>query len=222
MYLSVIDQTNILTDSAFYHGSEVLTNQSCTFNQKLFVFSLQLYDSVPLVRHLPLPFNKAFKNMEVKLEPQLMHEVRLLTECLIIGLSCLFQTFLSISTRFVNEHKESRIPGEPRDFVDCYLDELDKVWKHNWLSGLNITSNCYCIFFSFPEKRWFIFFRGPTQEDQLWSVSWWDRHCVQHPPDWVSVPHKLSSYTRYASAWKTYFTVIKYFNNLLFSLKFQH
>ncbi|XP_037539267.1 cytochrome P450 2F2-like [Nematolebias whitei] len=66
-----------------------------------------LYDSVPLVRHLPLPFNKAFENME---------------------------TFLSISTRFVNEHKESRIPGEPRDFVDCYLDELDKKREDSFFS----------------------------------------------------------------------------------------
>uniref|UniRef100_A0A3Q2ZKZ7 Cytochrome P450 2F2-like n=1 Tax=Kryptolebias marmoratus TaxID=37003 RepID=A0A3Q2ZKZ7_KRYMA len=56
-----------------------------------------LYDSVPSVRRLPLPFNKAFKNMEVIL-----------------------------SARFVSEHKKSRIPGKPRDFVDCYLDELDK------------------------------------------------------------------------------------------------
>ncbi|KAM4733442.1 cytochrome P450 2F3-like [Anableps anableps] len=58
-----------------------------------------LYDSIPLIRPLPLPFNKAFKNME---------------------------TFLSISRRLVNEHKKNRVQGEPRDFVDCYLDELEK------------------------------------------------------------------------------------------------
>ncbi len=27
----------------------------------------------------------------------------------------------------LNEHKTTRVPGEPRDFIDCYLDELDKV-----------------------------------------------------------------------------------------------
>uniref|UniRef100_A0A7N6BI03 Cytochrome P450, family 2, subfamily X, polypeptide 9 n=1 Tax=Anabas testudineus TaxID=64144 RepID=A0A7N6BI03_ANATE len=26
----------------------------------------------------------------------------------------------------LNEHKKTRVAGEPRDFVDCYLDELDK------------------------------------------------------------------------------------------------
>uniref|UniRef100_A0A7N6ABY9 Cytochrome P450, family 2, subfamily X, polypeptide 9 n=1 Tax=Anabas testudineus TaxID=64144 RepID=A0A7N6ABY9_ANATE len=55
-----------------------------------------LYDSVPIVRKLPLPFTKAFKNAE------------------------------SLANRLVTEHKKTRVPGEPRDFVDCYLDELDK------------------------------------------------------------------------------------------------
>jgi len=27
--------------------------------------SFQLYDSLPIIRHLPLPFRKAFKNAEV-------------------------------------------------------------------------------------------------------------------------------------------------------------
>ncbi|XP_061578227.1 cytochrome P450 2F2-like [Cololabis saira] len=58
-----------------------------------------LYDSIPLIRNWPLPFRKAFKNAE---------------------------TCQSIAIRLVNEHKKTRVPGEPRDFVDCYLDELDQ------------------------------------------------------------------------------------------------
>ncbi|KAF6718865.1 Cytochrome P450 2J6 [Oryzias melastigma] len=58
-----------------------------------------MYDAFPWIRSLPLPFSKAFRNME---------------------------TFLNISKRLVNEHKMSRVPGEPRDFVDSYLDELEK------------------------------------------------------------------------------------------------
>ncbi|XP_054907227.1 cytochrome P450 2D17-like isoform X2 [Poeciliopsis prolifica] len=57
-----------------------------------------LYDSIPLIRHLPLPFNKAFEDMEI---------------------------FLSHASCLVNEHKKTRVSGEPRDFVDCYLDELE-------------------------------------------------------------------------------------------------
>ncbi|CAB1313563.1 unnamed protein product [Coregonus sp. 'balchen'] len=31
-----------------------------------------------------------------------------------------------MSLGLVTQHKETRIPGEPRDFIDCYLDELEK------------------------------------------------------------------------------------------------
>ncbi|KAM9376111.1 cytochrome P450 2F2-like [Pholidichthys leucotaenia] len=58
-----------------------------------------LYDSFPLIRHLPLPFVKAFVYRE---------------------------NYKNISSRLVREHKETRVPGEPRDFIDCYLDEIDK------------------------------------------------------------------------------------------------
>ncbi|XP_062245745.1 cytochrome P450 2B1-like isoform X2 [Platichthys flesus] len=58
-----------------------------------------LYDSFPLIRKLPLPFSKAFEN---------------------------FKTAVKFSREFLDEHKKTRDPGAPRDFVDCYLDELDK------------------------------------------------------------------------------------------------
>ncbi|XP_028305283.1 cytochrome P450 2F2-like [Gouania willdenowi] len=58
-----------------------------------------LYDSLPIIRSLPLPFKKAFKNAEIV--QALVHSI-------------------------LAEHKETRVPGEPRDFLDCYLDEMDK------------------------------------------------------------------------------------------------
>ncbi|XP_030587501.1 cytochrome P450 2F2-like [Archocentrus centrarchus] len=58
-----------------------------------------LYDALPLIHYLPLPFRKAFKNAET-------------LENLVLG--------------FMREHKRTRVPGEPRDFIDCYLDELEK------------------------------------------------------------------------------------------------
>uniref|UniRef100_A0A669BQL3 Cytochrome P450 2F2 n=1 Tax=Oreochromis niloticus TaxID=8128 RepID=A0A669BQL3_ORENI len=58
-----------------------------------------LYDSFPLIRYLPLPFMKAFKNAE---------------------------TVENLVNEFIREHKKTRVPGDPRDFVDCYLDELEK------------------------------------------------------------------------------------------------
>lgn len=55
----------------------------------------------------------------------------------------------------VNEHKKTRVPGEPRDFVDCYLDELDQKGEESsfseeqlirhtfdlYLAGTDTTSN---------------------------------------------------------------------------------
>ncbi|XP_062375522.1 cytochrome P450 2F2-like [Sardina pilchardus] len=58
-----------------------------------------IYDSVPLARSLPLPFKKAFDNCATAKE---------------------------LCINLVEEHKKTRVPGEPRHFLDCYLDELEK------------------------------------------------------------------------------------------------
>ncbi|CAL8259989.1 unnamed protein product [Merluccius merluccius] len=58
-----------------------------------------LYDTIPMIRRLPLPFRKCFKNVR---------------RCQELGNSLL------------KEHLESRRPGQTRDFLDCYLEELDK------------------------------------------------------------------------------------------------
>ncbi|XP_017294468.1 cytochrome P450 2F2 [Kryptolebias marmoratus] len=94
-----------------------------------------VYDSVPFVSYLPLPFKKAFRNMEM---------------------------FMEFSIRVVKEHKKSRVPGEPRDFVDCYLDELDKQDKQDstfsedqlksmnfdlYIAGTDTTSNTLLVGF---------------------------------------------------------------------------
>ncbi|XP_047424379.1 cytochrome P450 2F2-like [Mugil cephalus] len=57
-----------------------------------------LYDSVPMIRKLPLPFMKAFRNIE---------------------------TCKNLVSHLISEHKATRVPRQPRDFLDCYLDELD-------------------------------------------------------------------------------------------------
>ncbi|XP_048114637.1 cytochrome P450 2D14-like isoform X3 [Alosa alosa] len=58
-----------------------------------------IYDTLPMLRSLPLPFQKVFKNYDA----------------------------LKKHTRgIVAEHKQTRVPGEPRDVIDCYLDEMEK------------------------------------------------------------------------------------------------
>uniref|UniRef100_A0A8C5H443 Uncharacterized protein n=1 Tax=Gouania willdenowi TaxID=441366 RepID=A0A8C5H443_GOUWI len=61
-----------------------------------------LYNSFPLIRKLPLPFKNAFKN---------------------------YQTMKDLVNPLLKEHKESRTPGEPRDLIDCNLDEMEKVYS---------------------------------------------------------------------------------------------
>ncbi|KAL7862584.1 hypothetical protein SRHO_G00115680 [Serrasalmus rhombeus] len=59
-----------------------------------------IYDTLPMVRNLPLPFKKALDNAE-KLK--------------------------QMAAKMINKHKTTRVLGEPRNFVDCYLDKLDTM-----------------------------------------------------------------------------------------------
>uniref|UniRef100_A0AAQ6IA54 Cytochrome P450, family 2, subfamily X, polypeptide 9 n=1 Tax=Anabas testudineus TaxID=64144 RepID=A0AAQ6IA54_ANATE len=58
-----------------------------------------IYDSMPMLRNLPLPFQRAFK---------------------------LFTTAREKHAEILAEDKKTRVPGKPRHFMDCYLDELEK------------------------------------------------------------------------------------------------
>ncbi|XP_061101865.1 cytochrome P450 2F2-like [Conger conger] len=58
-----------------------------------------IYEMLPLLRYLPLPFQKVFQNMNM-IRKSLADQV--------------------------SQHKESRVPGEPRDLINCYLDEMEK------------------------------------------------------------------------------------------------
>uniref|UniRef100_A0A8C1VXH5 Uncharacterized protein n=1 Tax=Cyprinus carpio TaxID=7962 RepID=A0A8C1VXH5_CYPCA len=58
-----------------------------------------LYEIAPVLRIFPLPFCKAF---------QYYGEIK------------------NHILKVVDEHKKSRVTGEPRDLIDCYLEELEK------------------------------------------------------------------------------------------------
>ncbi|CAL9695198.1 unnamed protein product [Knipowitschia caucasica] len=58
-----------------------------------------IYDSFHCVRNLPLPFNKGFEILK--------------------GLT-------GMTSSIINDQQKSRVPGQPRNFVECYLDELEK------------------------------------------------------------------------------------------------
>ncbi|KAI4884382.1 hypothetical protein NFI96_011229 [Prochilodus magdalenae] len=59
-----------------------------------------IYDTLPMVRSLPLPFKKALSNTK---------------------------SLKQMAAKMISKHKTTRVPGEPKSFVDCYLDEIDRV-----------------------------------------------------------------------------------------------
>ncbi|KAI2662413.1 Cytochrome P450 2J2 [Labeo rohita] len=58
-----------------------------------------LYEIAPVLRIFPLPFRKAFQY---------------------------FGVINNHILKVVDEHKKSRVTGEPRDLIDCYLEEMEK------------------------------------------------------------------------------------------------
>ncbi|KAI4882323.1 hypothetical protein NFI96_017496, partial [Prochilodus magdalenae] len=94
--------TSLLFGTRYGYDDEVLSFIVNSFKEnarKANSAWAMIYDSFPFLRHLPLPFRKVFENYEA-----LKHHTR----------------------GIVAEHKKTRIPGEPRDVVDCYLDEMEK------------------------------------------------------------------------------------------------
>ncbi len=75
-------------------------------------FKLQLYEIAPVLRNFPLPFCKAFQY---------------------------FEGIKNHILKVVDEHKKSRVTGEPRDLIDSYLEEMEKV-RHT-------ISICLCVIY---------------------------------------------------------------------------
>ncbi|XP_024912068.1 cytochrome P450 2B6-like [Cynoglossus semilaevis] len=59
-----------------------------------------------------------------------------------------FQTVHDLVSALVNQHKKIRVPGEPKDYVDCYLDELDKVDKGSEFSEDFLKGNLLDLHFA--------------------------------------------------------------------------
>ncbi|CAN9499491.1 unnamed protein product [Ophioblennius macclurei] len=79
----------------------------------------RMYDAFPFIRNLPLPFQKGRQNTE---------------------------RILSLLGKLMTEHKKTRVPGEPRHFVDCYLDEMDKRVNNSVFSDEELIMTAYNLF----------------------------------------------------------------------------
>ncbi|KAJ8336614.1 hypothetical protein SKAU_G00378340 [Synaphobranchus kaupii] len=92
----------VLFGTRFKHEDEFLQLNIRLFEENAKIFNgpwAMIYDMLPLLRHLPLPFQKVFQNGN-KMRKSLGEQV--------------------------SQHKKSRVPGEPRGLTDCYLDEMEK------------------------------------------------------------------------------------------------
>ncbi|XP_072290785.1 cytochrome P450 2F3-like [Eucyclogobius newberryi] len=111
----------VLFNKRYEHHEEfmiTLVNSFCEITKIINGPWAFLYDSFHWVRHLPLPFNKAFEALK---------------------------RLKNMTIPVINEHKKSRVPGEPRDFVDCYLDELDKRGTDSSFCINELLMNCLVL-----------------------------------------------------------------------------
>ncbi|XP_078525445.1 cytochrome P450 2J2-like isoform X2 [Lissotriton helveticus] len=83
----------------------------------------QIYNAIPLVRRLPLPHQTILKNAE---------------------------TVDAFLRSIQEEHKKTFIPGKPRDYIDCYLEEMEKQQQRHGgetvFDDENLTACLYDLF----------------------------------------------------------------------------
>uniref|UniRef100_A0A8C9TXG0 Cytochrome P450, family 2, subfamily X, polypeptide 7 n=1 Tax=Scleropages formosus TaxID=113540 RepID=A0A8C9TXG0_SCLFO len=93
---------SIVFGTRYDHNDEFLLHIINTFREITKMINgpwAMIYDTLRFLRIFPLPFMKVFQNVE------------------------LMKTIVSDQT---TQHKKTRVPGEPRDCIDCYLDEMEK------------------------------------------------------------------------------------------------
>ncbi|KAF5891126.1 cytochrome P450 2D3-like, partial [Clarias magur] len=92
----------VLISTRYEYGDKTLTEYVRVFKENARIINGpwgMIYDAIPAARYLPLPFKKAFSNTKILKQR---------------------------TVNMLNKHNTTRVPGQPRDFVDCYLDEIDK------------------------------------------------------------------------------------------------
>ncbi|XP_055006933.1 cytochrome P450 2F2-like [Boleophthalmus pectinirostris] len=161
----------LLFNNRYEHGEEFITtivNSLCEIIKMNNGPWALIHESFPWVRCLPLPFTNAFEAIEV-------------LKKLIIPV--------------IEEHKKDRVPGEPRDFVDSYLDELEKVYNDGssfsseellmyclllYMAGTDTTANTLLFGFLYLMNRPHIQERCQEEIDRVLEgkdfVTFEDRH----------------------------------------------
>uniref|UniRef100_A0A8C9V5R9 Cytochrome P450, family 2, subfamily X, polypeptide 7 n=1 Tax=Scleropages formosus TaxID=113540 RepID=A0A8C9V5R9_SCLFO len=93
---------SILFGNRYEHDDEFLQRLLKIFREITTMVNgpwTMLYDTLPFLKYFQLPFKKTFENMEI---------------------------LKKIAADQIAQHKSTQVPEEPRDFIDCYLDEMEK------------------------------------------------------------------------------------------------
>ncbi|KAM5138870.1 cytochrome P450 2J6-like [Mantella aurantiaca] len=81
-------------------------------------FWAQLYNAFGFIKHLPLPHEKIFRNVK---------------------------TVFAFLGNVLEEHRRTRVPGEPRDYIDYYLEELDMEQENGHNSTFDAENLFTCV-----------------------------------------------------------------------------
>ncbi|KAJ0061253.1 hypothetical protein NL108_013924 [Boleophthalmus pectinirostris] len=161
----------VLFNKRYEHDEEfirTIVTSLCEINKTINGPWALLHDSFHWVRCLPLPFTKAFEAM---------------------------QRVKNMIIPVIEEHKKNRVPGEPRDLVDSYLDELEKRGNEGssfsseellmycmllYMAGTDTTSNTLLFGFLYLMTRPHIQERCQQEIDRVLEgknfVTFEDRH----------------------------------------------
>ncbi|XP_014651580.1 PREDICTED: cytochrome P450 2C39-like [Ceratotherium simum simum] len=104
----------------------------------------------------------------------------------------------------IQRHRQTRQPGKARDFIDCFLDEMDKVQAPAALNSIHATHQQAPGTRQRPsslptgtEGPGEPFSGGDVGDDHarpfLWRHRDHEHHSAQWPPHWPPAPHSLSS-----------------------------
>lgn len=101
------------------------------------------------------------------------------------------------------ENKKTRVPGKPRHFIDCYLDEMDKVCEGVPCGSPQPFLKRYVFFNQVPlfveRRRRLIVLWRPALCITAGPSLRWNRHDCEHAAVCFSFPQLLSSYSRWVN-----------------------
>ncbi|XP_048829583.1 cytochrome P450 2D3-like isoform X4 [Brienomyrus brachyistius] len=156
---------SIIFGIRYDHDDKYLQDIIRMFTENTKIFNgpwAMIYDALPLVRSVPLPFQKAFQNTAV---------------------------LKKMAADMITQHKSTREPGEPRDLIDCYLDEIEKIQEIRERFGVTPVAHLYvCLYLPASCQQ-----EIDTVLGEKTTVSYEDRHKMPYIQATIHEAQRLSN-----------------------------